>query len=357
MKVHGLGDAVMIRMLIEHLVSRDPGLQIGVLAGSPTKEVLTAGRRFTVHLYDQKKRTFFSTLMLWLDIRRGHYDAVLNFEQVSLSGTAFLSTTGIPIRAGFVLLNNSAKQSFLTHAIRFEEGESMWHSFIRLVQTLDAQFPAAPEPAPLPLGGQARRHADQWISDRLGTVDRLVALHLGPISGLYRCWPVERFVELANRLRATKPRIGVVLTGLPGEKKLATRFQLAYPGRVLDATEADSVEMTAALLNRCDLLVSNDTGIMHLGAALGVPTVGIFGPDTPRRYAPIGRMTASVYARAKCSPCINIYRGLSPLKCANPVASECLAQITVDDVMRAAEGLTFSNVALAGVTATERARE
>jgi heptosyltransferase-2 len=338
-KVHGLGDAVMIRMLLERLKSRHPGLQIGVLAGPSTREVMTLGGEFSLHAYDPKRRGAFNAAMLWLEIRHRRYDAVLNFEQVSLSGTRFLRTTGIPVRIGFVPLSHIGKQSLLTHAVRFVESESMWHAFIRLVQTLDNRFPAAVEPVALPVSDEAKNRAAGRIFDHCGLVDRLIALHLGPASGPYRRWPAKRFAELAIRLSAGGKSLGVVLTGLPEEKHLCVEFQQAYRGRVVDATDAGSLEMTAALLANCHLLVSNDTGIMHLGAGIGVPTVGIFGPDIPGRYAPVGRLTASVYAGAKCSPCVNIYRAKSPLTCVNAVASQCLKAISVEDVARAAERL------------------
>lgn len=342
-KVHGLGDAVMIRMLLERLRERHPGLEVGVLAGSATREAMTLGSPFFLHGYERKRRGALSTAMLWAGIRRKRYDAVLNFEQVSLAGTMFLRTVGIPVLIGFVPLNHGGKRSLLTHAVKFVETESMWQAFIRLVQTLDKQFPSAVEPIALPVSDKAKSRAAGRIFDRCGPVDRVIALHLGPAGGPYRRWPVKRFVELAERLGGDGSSFGVVLTGLPEERHLCLEFQQAYRGRVLDATDAGSVEMTAALLSHCRLLVSNDTGIMHLGAGIGVPTVGIFGPETPRRYAPIGRLTASVHAGVKCSPCVDIYRGRSPLKCVNAVPSECLAEIGVEDVARAAERLMFKS--------------
>jgi lipopolysaccharide heptosyltransferase II len=87
--------------------------------------------------------------------------------------------------------------------------------------------------------------------------------------------------------------------------------------------------------------VSNDTGIMHLGAAIGVPTVGLFGPNTPRHWAPIGRRATYVYdTTVSCSPCIDNYRNRLPLACTNIVKSRCMYDISVASVLAAIKQVT-----------------
>ncbi|MGH7931553.1 MAG: glycosyltransferase family 9 protein, partial [Candidatus Binataceae bacterium] len=94
----------------------------------------------------------------------------------------------------------------------------------------------------------------------------------------------------------------------------------------------------------CSLLVSNDTGIMHLGAALGTPTVGLFGPNSPRYWAPLGPRATYVYdTRLPCSPCLNLYADRWPLNCTHPEKGRCMLDITVDSVMMAAKRVILGN--------------
>jgi ADP-heptose:LPS heptosyltransferase len=92
-----------------------------------------------------------------------------------------------------------------------------------------------------------------------------------------------------------------------------------------------------ALLAGAALVVSNDSGPMHVAAALGTPTLGLFGPETPQMYAPVGLATRVLYRPPPCSPCINVHD--------NKVAScvfgfpQCLVQIPVDEVLAAARAL------------------
>jgi heptosyltransferase-2 len=86
-----------------------------------------------------------------------------------------------------------------------------------------------------------------------------------------------------------------------------------------------------ALLDEAKLLLSNDTGPLHLGAALRVPTLGLFGPDTPERYAPYGDKNFFLYFPPPCSPCNHNYKGIRPY-CNNAIYRQCMLNISVDMV-------------------------
>ena len=338
-KVHGMGDSVMVRSLLEHLHRRHPELEIGVLVGPGTGEIIGMGSQFRLHVYEQKNLSVPDILRSAAEIRRRQYEAVLNFEQGSLAGTAFLCALGIPARVGLLPLHSGTKSAFLTMPLLLRDGDLMWASFIRAVCLIDPGFPQDPPILPLPLTDEARRFARTWFAENLGcSLGRRVALHMGSGPGQpFKQWPVDRFVELGERLRAAAPSLGVILTGTFREKPLVDLFMSRYGGPAADATGLGSVERTAAALLECDLLVSNDTAIMHVGAAMGTPTVGIFGPVSPKQWAPIGpRATAVAASGVPCSPCSDSYRLRVPSTCGNPDHIRCLREVTVPDVLAAA---------------------
>ena len=342
-KVHGMGDAVMVRSLLEHLHRRHPAMEIGVLAGPATREVLSVGSLFRVHVYDQNKRGFRAIVRSAVALRRCRYEAVLNFEQGSLAGTAFLRIIGAPVHIGFVPLHDTTKGAFLTMPLRFREDDPMWTSFVRAMRLVDADFPQAPSALSLPLSTEARRFVRAWLAEktRLDAPTRPVfkaVFHMGSGPGQpFRRWPVERFLALAEQLRAKIPGLVLILSGTAQERPLIATFLSRFSAHAIDASGLGALEGTAALLAESDLLVSNDTGVMHLGAAMGTPTVGIFGPDSPGRYAPVGPHTAAVAASGvPCSPCSNIYRLQVPGACANPDPIRCLRDVTAEAVIEAA---------------------
>jgi ADP-heptose:LPS heptosyltransferase len=341
-KVFGMGDSVLIRSLIDHLVARNPAIEVGVLVGTATRELLTLGTNFRVHQYTQQKltpRTAFASLR---EIRRRRYDAVLNFEQASTAGSAFLGATGIPVRVGFLPMVESPKARFLTHAQRFREGCSMWQSFVHLAQMIDPGLSDSVTPVPLKCGEEAEGWALDWLTRHVQR-HPAIALHLGSQDLEFRRWPLDRFVQFAERIRSLELEPSIVLTGTAPERPLIRAFIDQYSGHAVDASESGSLARTAALLQRCNLLVSNDTGIMHLAAAMGTPTVGLFGPNSPRYWAPIGSRATYVYqTKVACSPCLNLYANRWPLECANPVKSRCMLDIEVDSVLNAARRVITS---------------
>ena len=334
-KVFGMGDSIMVRSLIEHLLARNPTTEIGVLTGPATFELMTLGSRLSIHQYTQRSLTLRTSLGLLKDLRQRRYDAILNFEQNSTAGTAFLAATGIPLRIGFLPTGDSPKAWFLTHAVRFRETYSMWRSFVRLAQLVDPGLSDEIIPHPVPCSALSKSWAEAWLQGHAARCP-LVALHLGSQDLEFRRWPVDRFVRLAEQISRYGVQPTILLTGTARERPLINEFMKRYLGHALDASDSGSLENTAALLERCNLLVSNDTGVMHVAAAMGTPTVGLFGPNSPRYWAPIGPRATYVYdTKVPCSPCLNLYANRWPLECANPEKSRCMLDIRVDSVLHA----------------------
>jgi heptosyltransferase-2 len=336
-KVHGMGDSVLIRAILEQLKSRFPDLDIGVLVGAGTVEIMTLGSNFRAHMYGQKQLNLRSALTTLFEIRRSHYDAVLNFEQGSVAGTAFLAATGIPLRLGFVAPGQDVKGRFLTHALQFDENRSMWQSFAALARLLDPGFGATMGAFPIHFRPGPDKWLEEWWRNHIGSSQRVVAIHLGSGRGMdFRRWPLKRFVRLAEELQFRFGTLSILLTGTEAERDLIQRFMHEYSGHAVDASDLGTIERTIGVLRRCGLLVSNDTGIMHVGAALGVPTVGLFGPNTPRHWAPIGPRATYVYDTAvPCSPCINNYINRMPSVCVNAEKSRCMNDISIASVLTA----------------------
>ena len=212
----------------------------------------------------------------------------------------------------------------------------MWSCFLQIGRLLDPTLPEKLQTVPLPCSSEARERRDQWWGANFGDhAGPVVALHLGVgPSAQYRRWPVERFAELATRL--LQKNFAVLLTGAKSEQRLNSAFKNTFRGKSVEASELGTLEYTAALLQRCDLLVSNDTGVMHLAAAMGTPTVGLFGASNPIWWAPVGPHATYLYkTRQPCSPCINSYPRQIPQSCTASIDGACMRDISVEDVLEA----------------------
>lgn len=156
----------------------------------------------------------------------------------------------------------------------------------------------------------------------VGADARLVGLHLGAAFGSSKLWPAEAFGRLAQRLAAAG--LTPVLLGTADDTDTAAAVSLAAGGPIASLVGRDRPALLPRLLARLRCLVSGDTGVAHLAAAVGVATVTLFGPTDRRLTAPRGRVSRTLDHGAPCAPCF------LP-RC--PIDHVCLTRIDPDEVL------------------------
>lgn len=150
-----------------------------------------------------------------------------------------------------------------------------------------------------------------------------------------RAWPIERFVQLSKKL--SKEGFNIVVIGGKEDSELAAFFG----PEVIDLIGRIDFEELFALCKFCDIFISNDTGPMHVAAAQGCKTIGLFGPESPKRFAPYGKGNISIHYKMSCSPCINVHLRKFA-RCKRHAA--CMDKISVHEVYAAIKGFaSFKN--------------
>jgi len=181
----------------------------------------------------------------------------------------------------------------------------------------------------VPLTGEDREFARRE-AEKLGLVGRCV-IGINPgTNGPAKRWPAEKFAELGALLAGRLDARICVFWG-PGEKPLAD----AIAGRIGDAAVVaprTSLRQLGAMFERCSAVVSSDSGPMHIAAALGVPTVGIFGPVNPLLQGPYGKNAR--YVRKEELSCLgcNYYKSC-------PVGNSCMTELEAERVFGVVEEL------------------
>ena len=162
-----------------------------------------------------------------------------------------------------------------------------------------------------------------WLGAQRRRDGRLIALAVGAAYGPAKEWPVARYAALVDRL-AERHGAECVLIGSPGERARCELVAQASRRAPLNAAGQTSVGQLVALLSLCDGFAGNDSGAMHVAAALGLPTVGIFASTNPQRTGPLGARAQALYHRIECSPCLE--------RTCRFGHYNCLKQVTVDEV-------------------------
>lgn len=157
--------------------------------------------------------------------------------------------------------------------------------------------------------------------------ERFAVINPGAAYGMSKCWPPERFAEVANRLAREAGLRSFVVYG-PGEQEIAQRIaQFAKREAAVVPSQMVSLGVLKGLLQRCDLLVTNDTGPRHMAKAFGKPVVTIFGPTDPRWTETSYAAERKVWVEVPCGPCMR-------KRC--PLDHRCMQLVTAETVSAAA---------------------
>src|SRR5437879_9237428 len=174
---------------------------------------------------------------------------------------------------------------------------------------------------------EKRRSADELLRNsgvRQGVLR--IAIAAGASYGSAKCWPASRFAEVANRLQA-EADADVLLFGTAAEASVSAAISAEMRRPPIDLTGKTAIADLPALLWQCHLFLGNDSGAMHVAAAVGLPVVAVFGPTDPEGTAPVTRRCSIVQQKPYCSPCFLRH-------C--PTDHRCMTLVTADMVEAAA---------------------
>lgn len=149
----------------------------------------------------------------------------------------------------------------------------------------------------------ARHRAMQTLAEAGARPHALcVAVGAGASYGSAKCWPPDRFAESLNQF-LSHTDVDVVMFGTAAESPVSAAIAAALRRAPIDLTGKTSIADLPALLSQCHLFLGNDSGAMHVAAAVGLPVVAVFGPTDPEGTAPVTPRATIVQRKPYCSPC------------------------------------------------------
>ena len=150
----------------------------------------------------------------------------------------------------------------------------------------------------------------------------IIAIHAGSPVPLKR-WPAERFAKLADILIERKTQ--VLFLGGADEKQLVEEIQSQMRHKSVNIAGRTNLQQLGAVLQNCHLFIGNDSGPMHIAAAVGTRVIGLFGPGSPQRFGPFGKSCTSIRKKPDCPPCMKEKCSLGE--------DGCIVEISVKDVV------------------------
>jgi len=234
----------------------------------------------------------------------------------------------IPVRCGY---NSDGRGSLLTHSVQRTEDIRKVHQihyYLEMVKSLGCL--SAEASVHLNPGNEYQILSGKIFAEHdIGPRPLMIGLAPGATYGPAKRWFPERFAAVGDRL-IEDLSAQVLLFGSREDGKSADLVQQHANHRFINLAGKTNLKEAIAVISRCSLFISNDSGLMHVAGALNIPTVAIFGSTNPVTTSPVGERSVVIYKGASCSPC---------LKETCPTDFRCMDMISVEEVCQAARGV------------------
>ncbi len=328
-----VGDAIMALPALRVVRARFPDARIAILA-RPYVADIYRGQKICDELISYDPKGAHAGLVgrerLAKELRKQKFDVALLLQNAF--DAAWLAwRSGIPERVGYA---RDGRSLLLTRKIPApKRGEIPAHEqfyyleLLRRAGWIDS-LPGESFIA-LDVSEEHRRQAEEALSSAGARPNAVrIAIGAGASYGSAKCWPPDRFAEFVNRFRLHTDA-DVILFGTAAEQKVSDTIAAGIRGPSISLVGKTAIAALPALLSRCQLFVGNDSGAMHVAAAVGLPVVAIFGPTDPHGTAPVTPRCTVIQEKSYCSPCF--------LRTC-PIDHRCMTSVRPEAVEAAARG-------------------
>ena len=334
-----LGDVVLATSAISLLKQHFPQMRISMLVKPSVAEVLQGHpllEEVIPLVYQPKERSWRQMLRFVKELQSRHFDLSISLDR-KLRPSILTLLAGIPLRVGpDRLFDNKPSQirRLWSHAVHTSDDFLNTHQSELFQDVIRGGFKVQGSAKPV-IGAitSAHREKAKALLASLPPGNKRVALC---VKGTYylKNWPQESFVALIDRL-SSQTGVSCLLVGAPEDKDYAQQIADVAQGPVLNLCGATSLLEFAALCRQIDLLITIDTGGMHIAATTGVPIIGVFRCVSAKRWAPLCKKSYVVQHKLAECPSVD-----TPEKCPRHY---CVAHIQVSQVAELAQSLLKSS--------------
>jgi len=326
-----VGDAVMSMPAFEAVRKNFPESHIAVLARPWVAPLYESHPAANAVIHYKRGQGYWKDSVEFLRViqrvRALRFDMAVLFQN-AFEAALIARLAGIRIRVGY---NTDARGFLLSHSIARGTEVLKLHQveyYLTILRALGWKAPTR-DPALRTGPDSVTRARSLLFSKGIGDRDVLLGLSPGAAYGPAKRWPVERFAAIGDRaIKEWGAR--VVVIGTEKEKELGETLVSAVSPGAVNLCGMTGLGDALALIARCRLFVSNDSGLMHVAAALNVPTVAVFGSTDSVATGPRGKHARIVKKDMECSPC---------LKPECPMGYRCLLAVQPEEVWKEMENL------------------
>ena len=334
----GIGETILTLPAIDALRKKFSKAEINILATSRNKNVFLNNKNVNniikINLNPLSVLKFILTNLK-------EYDLIIDMEEY-LNISAIISFFAGRNSVGY---SHGVRAKLYNIKVKYDDRQHAVQTFLDLIRALDVKYDTNKLPN-LNFSKNDKNIVDKLLEDsRIKSNDFVVCVAPGAAeSAKCRMWPFDRYAELCDGIKA-KYKAKIIFIGNKKEIELVSEIQKKMENKnAINLAGRITLNQLFYLISRCSLFVGNDAGPMHVAAAQGVKTIGLFGPNLPIRFGPYGKRDIGLYKGNNCefSPCINVHLGQVPdclyAKNSNDY-QKCMKNISVNDVLKEVEKL------------------
>lgn len=325
-----IGDVVMTLPAIAAIRKTWPRARISVLAKPWVAEVYRLSPDVDEIIVFQEPGRHAGIIGKWRlagELRQCRFDCAILLQN-AIEAAIVARLAGVPLRAGY---NSDGRGWILTHSVRRTKEIRRVHQldyYIEMVRALGCE----------PAGRDVRLRPGRDYDDLAGTLltrfgiaenRLLIGIAPGAAYGPAKKWFPDRFAAVADCL-SNESGAQTILFGSAGDRESTAAVQRNARHPLIDIAGKTNLKEAISLISRCALFISNDSGLMHVAGALGVPTIAVFGSTNPAATSPVGDRSVVIHHDVPCGPC---------LKPVCPTDFCCMEMIGVEEVTAAARKL------------------
>jgi ADP-heptose:LPS heptosyltransferase len=339
-KFWGIGNIFMMLPSAAALRRTYPDAEIDLLTLESSRQAAECAGAFNrIETVDTRGGFEFlkTTRSMILALRRREYDVIVDFEQFARFSAICIALIGKRTTIGF---NTAAQRRhyLFTRPVAYDNTMHVTRSYCTLVESAGTAAGSCHASSLSILPEPQERAAGAWARLGIGA-DPFIIFHVGTSSNFKeRRWPASSYAALADSL-IEKHGVRIVLTGLAEERFVASEViaLVRSRDRLVNAAGIVSFQEYFDLIRSSRLVISADTAAVHIASAIGVPVVGLYGPNTPQLYGPWEERGLAVYEQLSCSPCITNFNAKTH-NCRHPQGKgACMRKISAKDVDRLIE--------------------
>lgn len=302
LKPSSLGDVIQALPLLRLLKQHRPDAEVHWWLAAELRPLLEGDPDLAQLIPFERKRwrspTYWPLGLAQIQaMRAAHYDWVIDLQGLARSATfAWLANGGFTV--GLQLEREGAHLAYDLAVPRPKETPHAVDWYLAVARALEIPVHDRFEWL-LPRAQAAAQIEQSWPRDDF----RWIGINPGARWDNKR-WPAGHFAELVRQLAARDPQLRFALLGGSGDWQITDTIRQAIPERCVNFAGRTTLPQLIEVLRRCDLLVTNDTGPMHLAAALRKPVVSLFGPTSPAQTGPYGQTHLALTRPLPCAPCM-----------------------------------------------------